>query len=89
MALLLRAIQSLWILYMNGSSFGCDSITVVSLTWLEDIVVNESAAICLGENYLLPNGLFENQAGLYTFNYVSTSGCDSTYALNLIVGTPS
>ena len=72
---------------LNGSSFGCDSITTYAIsTRLPDSTIIETA-ICQGDNYLLASGLFVNQAGFYPISYSNQFGCDSVFAVDLTVGS--
>lgn len=71
-----------------GSQFGCDSITIFDVSFLVSDSVFVSEAICQGENYLLPSGLFTNIADTYYFDYQNSIGCDSVYAIDLVLGTP-
>lgn len=73
---------------VNGSTFGCDSITNYTITVRQPDSTIIEAAICQGENYQLESGLFINQAGLYPTSYTNQFGCDSIFAVDLIVGTP-
>jgi len=62
----------------------CDSVFVLHLTVHPVYTFNESYAICQGENYVW-HGSSYTAGGIYTRNYVSSDGCDSTYILNLTV----
>lgn len=67
---------------------GCDSTITTHVELNNPSTTSYSAEICLGENYLLPNGLATDTAGLYSINLVSVAGCDSLLNINLQVAFP-
>jgi dienelactone hydrolase len=73
---------------LNSSLFGCDSITSFSINFIASDTVQVFPAICYGENYQLPSGLFVNNPDTFVFNYSNQQGCDSVYIVNLTVGSP-
>jgi dienelactone hydrolase len=73
---------------LNGSLFGCDSITTYDIILQTPDSIILEASICQGDNYQLESGLFVNQAGLYPSTYTNQFGCDSVYLIGLTVGTP-
>jgi len=60
-----------------NSTQGCDSIVTTILTVDEVLTSDNTAAICEGENYTLPDGSVINTAGTYSVTLTSTQGCDS------------
>lgn len=64
---------------------GCDTLHQVEITVIPTFSQTESAAICAGENYTMPDGSAESTAGAYVYNFVSINGCDSTITINLEV----
>ena len=68
----------------SASSFGCDSVTILTLEILDKKTEDISATICEGEIYLF-NGQNLSTAGQYTFNTKALSGCDSLVTLTLTV----
>ncbi len=66
------------------SSTGCDSVITLDLTVLQPIQTNLNEQICNGDSYSF-NGTDYNTSGTYSATLTSSSGCDSTVTLNLIV----
>jgi gliding motility-associated-like protein len=74
------------------SSNGCDSIITTTLALLNSVTSTINAQICNGQSYIMPDGTSIGIAGLYTFNFIATNGCDSIVNVNLNVissSTPS
>jgi gliding motility-associated-like protein len=67
------------------SSGGCDSIITTNLTIINQITTNLNAAICFGQNYVLPDGNSVNSDGIYVVTLSSSSGCDSIITVSLKV----
>ena len=67
-----------------ASASGCDSTVALSLIVNDTLFTPIAASICDGESYPF-NGSLLTTAGNYSATYASTSGCDSTVALSLIV----
>ena len=64
---------------------GCDSIEVLTLTVLPSVPVTTiAAAICDGEVFTYEGEELTEQ-GVYTFEFISAIGCDSTVELTLTV----
>ncbi|HBG70525.1 MAG: hypothetical protein A2W93_03660 [Bacteroidetes bacterium GWF2_43_63] len=63
---------------------GCDSTYTLNLTETTSYTFSEDHSICIGESYSWHGNTF-NTAGIYTAAYVSSTGCDSVYTLNLSV----
>ncbi|MCC7332539.1 MAG: gliding motility-associated C-terminal domain-containing protein, partial [Flavobacteriales bacterium] len=77
--------------YSNGifydtlqSGFGCDSIVVTTLAVNPIYTTNTTATICLGDSIYL-GGSYQYSAGIYTDNFTSIYGCDSTVNTTLSV----
>lgn len=64
------------------SSLGCDSIQTIHLDLVSNIKTNIDTTICEGSNLQI-DGLTLDTAGLYSFDYKSAFGCDSTLILDL------
>ncbi|MEO6168735.1 MAG: LamG domain-containing protein, partial [Chitinophagales bacterium] len=65
---------------------GCDSIIVsTTLTVTPSIIQNISAAICTGEDYVLPGGITTNVAGVYNDTLSAATGCDSILITTLVI----
>ena len=63
---------------------GCDSIIITQLVVSPVYAFNENHSICIGETYNW-HGTDYTATGIYTANYISITGCDSIYTLNLKV----
>lgn len=66
---------------------GDDSLVIVNLSLLPVYTININDAICDGITYILPDGTSTTTAGIYTFNLLSGSGCDSTVIINLTISS--
>jgi hypothetical protein len=64
---------------------GCDSIITTTLVVTPTFNINESASICQGTNYTLPNGTIVSTTGTYTSNLQTINGCDSIITTDLTV----
>ena len=56
----------------------CDSVVITHLTINSIPPVYETAFVCEGDNYILPDGVSVYEAGTYTSIIPSADGCDST-----------
>ncbi len=65
------------------SSEGCDSLVNFQLTVVATIYYNDEIAICSGESYTFADGSSTDQAGVYNFEAISFSGCDSLASITL------
>ena len=63
---------------------GCDSTVTLSLTVLPLVESAVEASVCEGSAYVF-NGDSLYLPGIYTANYISVNGCDSTVTLTLTV----
>ncbi len=63
---------------------GCDSLVTLNLQVLQPIQTNIQVSICSGNSYTFNNQTL-TASGNYSGHYTSTSGCDSTVLLELIV----
>ena len=75
--------------YMNTIKTlkGCDSIVTTYLTVLPNSNTNQTHTICIGENFVLPNGTTVNTSGTYNFTSIAVNGCDSIVSINLQVNS--
>jgi hypothetical protein len=65
---------------------GCAGQTTtlsVTVTVVDEFIVNISDTFCQGDTYILPNGSAVTSGGTYSSVLTSTAGCDSTVILNL------
>ena len=69
------------------SAGGCDSVITANLTVLNSLAISIDAAICSGQNYLLPDGSSVSAAGTYPITMISAGGCDSVITTNLTVNS--
>ena len=72
-------------LILNNAAFnGCDSVIILNLSIINSKNIFIQQQICEGSSFI-----FNNQniisSGIYTANYNTANGCDSTVTLNLIV----
>ncbi len=67
------------------SSNGCDSTITVNLTVLLNSTSSQTATICEGDSFELPDGTFVFNAGVYTTIIPAANGCDSIITTNLTV----
>jgi hypothetical protein len=65
---------------------GCDSIINTTLSINPVYNINSNASICAGDSIFL-EGAYQSAAGIYTDNYISVSGCDSTVIINLSINS--
>ncbi len=70
-----------WIL---PNSFGCDSLYKLTLTFKAKLQGNYNKTICDNTSYLFDNQTL-TKSGVYTKTQKTSSGCDSTITLNLMV----
>ncbi len=66
------------------TSSGCDSVAILQLTVYPSFWNAESVNICDGESYQFQGSSYSTE-GQYLANYQTIHGCDSIYALDLIV----
>lgn len=64
---------------------GCDSTITTILTIDPIYAFTLNPSICTGGSYILPDGSVVSAAGTYINAFLSASGCDSTYTINLSV----
>lgn len=67
---------------------GCDSIYTIQINVLPEIITNQSATICDGQQYQLGSQTLTT-SGTYTEVLTANNGCDSTVVLQLTVITSS
>lgn len=66
---------------VTGTTQGCSSTD--SITIALEIEVEESATICDGDSYVLPDGTPTGIPGVYTSAFTTAFGCDSTITTTL------
>lgn len=62
---------------------GQTEVLEVTVIVANEIEVTESAVICDGDSYDLPDGTTANAPGEYIFEYVTAQGCDSIVTIEL------
>ncbi len=67
--------------YVGGE---CNTLHILHLAVLPDIIENLEATICEGESYLFEGNSYEEE-GIYSVTYSAQSGCDSILVLDLEV----
>jgi gliding motility-associated-like protein len=67
------------------NSNACDSTVTTILEVVTSFNVNLSSSICEGDSLLMPDGTYENNAGTFEFEYISSGGCDSIVTVELTV----
>ena len=68
-----------------NTTAGCDSILITNLNLLPDYNIFIDTAICAGSVLTLPDGTQTDTAGVYSFDYISSLGCDSSIHINVII----
>ena len=69
------------------SSLSCDSIVILNLDVLDDIIIDTSIVICVGDNIQVGDSTL-NTTGVYELTLTSTLGCDSLVRVDLTVLEP-
>ncbi len=67
------------------NSSGCDSVVITNLTVNPSSSTMQSASICDGDVYLLPDGTQTGSAGLHPCVFTGQNGCDSIIVIDLTV----
>jgi len=73
----------------SGTYFGIVTNLCNSDTLVVNLTVNATSSqtlqdiICIGSTYTLPDGTTTDSSGTYSFQYTTSSGCDSIYSLIL------
>lgn len=67
---------------------GCDSVTVLNISFTNQITNTVNAEICNGSAYEF-DGNFLTATGQYNATFISNGGCDSVVTLNLNVLSPN
>ena len=67
-----------------STNTGCDSVVTLNLTVSSAITSTLSESICQGASYSF-NGNVITTSGIYTGNFITSTGCDSLVTLNLSV----
>lgn len=66
------------------SPAGCDSLVVIDLHFHEAFDEVRTDTVCFGESVEFQGGTYD-RTGVYTETYTASTGCDSTYTLDLTV----
>ncbi|TVR85335.1 MAG: hypothetical protein EA411_13130 [Saprospirales bacterium] len=69
------------------SQAGCDSIVTLNINFTPVLTSEKTATICQGDTYYY-NGAPLEEAGVYSFDYVTPDGCDSIVVLTLNTTNP-
>lgn len=67
------------------NSNACDSTVTTILEVVTLFNVNLSSTICEGDSLLMPDGTYEGISGNYSFDFISSGGCDSIVTVELTV----
>ncbi|MBC8172768.1 MAG: gliding motility-associated C-terminal domain-containing protein, partial [Chitinophagales bacterium] len=67
---------------------GSDSLVTTILTVHPTYILSVDDIVCAGDTYILPDGSSTTAAGSYTFDLLTTAGCDSILTINLEVLAP-
>lgn len=70
--------------FLYTSPAGCDSLVVIDLHFYEAFDEVRTDTICFGESVEFQGGTYDH-TGVYTETYTASTGCDSTYTLDLTV----
>lgn len=68
-----------------SSALGCDSVLSVQLSEFPAYNLFDTASICQGESYMLPDGTSVNNGGVYLTPLQTVEGCDSTINTTVII----
>jgi gliding motility-associated-like protein len=60
-------------------------VVTTTLAIVEEFIIDLNSAICDGESYEMPDGTSVSDEGVYTFEFISSGGCDSTVIVTLEV----
>lgn len=69
--------------HVFSASNGCDSIIITNLIYEAPQIITINDTVCENNTYVLPDNSLATTTGIYTFNYSSINGCDSTLVINL------
>lgn len=64
---------------------GCDSTITTELTYSDTNLVEINHQICDGESVTLADGSIVNESGIFSVEFTSVNGCDSTIAEEVII----
>src|SRR6185369_6390248 len=64
---------------------GCDSVITTTLTVISNTSSSQSASICNGSSFTLPDGTSQNTSGVYVSHIPNAAGCDSAITTTLTV----
>lgn len=70
--------------FLYTSPAGCDSLVVIDLHFYEAFDEVRTDTVCFGESVEFQGGTY-GRTGVYTETYTASTGCDSTYTLDLTV----
>ncbi|MCO6487056.1 MAG: gliding motility-associated C-terminal domain-containing protein [Phaeodactylibacter sp.] len=68
--------------FLFTTAAGCDSLIHVTVIGVDNILTDESRAICSGDSSLI-FGAYESQPGPYSAVFTAANGCDSTHTVFL------
>jgi gliding motility-associated-like protein len=71
--------------FYAASGPGCDSVVTTELTVVSPISVTNTVVICEGETHTEGSSTYSS-TGIYTDQYQTSAGCDSTVTTDLTVG---
>jgi len=67
------------------TSSGCDSVITTTVTFVDQINTSQSAQICSGSSYVLPDGSSVSFEGIYPITLQTSSGCDSIVTTSITI----
>ena len=65
------------------SAFGCDSIHVIAIIWVEEYDIQDEIRLCIGDSTLV-GGDIQTEPGIYIDTLTSRAGCDSIVTTTLV-----
>lgn len=75
--------------FSTTNSMGCDSTATLNLTVSTTLTSSTNVSVCSDVLPYVWNGNNYNASGTYTFNTITSGGCDSIATLVLVVNNPS
>lgn len=70
---------------MLTSSTGCDSLVTTNLSVVPELLSEQTALVCFGETFTLPDGSIASTSGTYPVTITASQGCDSLVTTFLTV----
>lgn len=80
--------EGTYISTIKRASSSCDSVITTTVKFMPTYNKKEDAMICMGEEYLLPDGRKVATSGIYVSSFKTYQGCDSIITTTLKVVLP-